>query len=149
MRDLEFKRSVMHFALKRNVYLSGSRAKRKREWQKRPGEGGGVHGRRVQGARTSERRDSVTCARDSPRHVNRAPARRRQRNRRKKGRRTAALVNGRSMDAGHYFPGRETRGGGREGDPTRQLGARRPTSGRAPVASGINVQPYTRDSYGG
>ena len=27
--------------------------------------------RGVQGARTSERRDSVTCARDSPRHVNR------------------------------------------------------------------------------
>jgi len=37
-------------------------------------------------------------------------------NRRKKGRRSAALINGRSMGAGHYFPGRGTRDGekGRE-----------------------------------
>lgn len=53
------------------------------------------------------------------------------RDRRKKGRRTAALVNGRSMDAGHYFPGREMGDGGERERETRRDDSAR--AGRRPA----------------
>lgn len=92
------------------------------------------------------RRDSITCARESPCYVNRARCRRR--NRRKKGRRTTALINGPSMGAGHYFPKRETRDGDRKrkGDATTTRRAPAYVR-RAPVASGIKVCNRTRARF--
>jgi len=70
-------------------------------------------------------------------------------NRRKKGRRSAALINGRSMGAGHYFPGRGTRDGEKENGGVREREAtelrRAPAHvRRAPVATGTKVQPRVR-----